>query len=263
MESRSSIWTFLATIAVPIVVTSTYIIYKRYRDNKNAEANGRLRRIRKNDRSFVIVEEKGNIGSLDESDRESHATSAWNSLGLEQPLVIAMVGLPARGKSYIVKMIIRYLNWIGYECDVFNVGSYRRKVGLAAADAAFFDNSNPEAQQMREKLAMAVLDMMYSWLQEVDGSKRRVAIFDATNTTRSRRSKLIQRARRENVFLLFVESICDNKQVLERNYRLKLKNDDYKDMDPKQALQDFIERVHAYEQVYEVTCESTRRIYEG
>jgi hypothetical protein len=29
---------------------------------------------------------------------------AWTALGLEQPLVIAMVGLPARGKSYLVKV---------------------------------------------------------------------------------------------------------------------------------------------------------------
>jgi hypothetical protein len=64
------------------------------------------------------VVEKGDAGSL-------------NSLGLEQPLVIAMVGLPARGKSYIVKMLIRYLTWIGFETEVFNVGSYRRKIGLA------------------------------------------------------------------------------------------------------------------------------------
>ncbi|KAJ1442699.1 6-phosphofructo-2-kinase-domain-containing protein, partial [Ochromonadaceae sp. CCMP2298] len=84
------------------------------------------------------------------------ATTAWVSLGLEQPLVIAMVGLPARGKSYIVKMTIRYLKWIGFECKVFNVGAYRRKHGMAAADSNFFDGNNMEAQQIREDMAVAV-----------------------------------------------------------------------------------------------------------
>lgn len=39
--------------------------------------------------------------------------------------VLAMVGLPARGKSYIVKMIMRYLRWTGIKSDIFNVGNYR------------------------------------------------------------------------------------------------------------------------------------------
>lgn len=35
--------------------------------------------------------------------------------------VLAMVGLPARGKSYIVKMIMRYLRWTGIKSEIFNV----------------------------------------------------------------------------------------------------------------------------------------------
>ena len=31
------------------------------------------------------------------------------------PCVIVMVGLPARGKTYIAKKLTRYLNWIGIE----------------------------------------------------------------------------------------------------------------------------------------------------
>lgn len=177
------------------------------------------------------------------------------ALGLEEPLVIAMVGLPARGKSYLVKMLMRYLNWTGYECAVFNVGSYRRHVGLASQTSEFFDTSNANANKIREELALSVQDSMYSWLREPNAKKGRVAIFDATNTTVHRRQLLSQRARAEKASLLYVESICDDQEVLHRNYDLKLQNDDYKNMDPVKAKADFIARVKAYEKVYEVwTC---------
>ncbi|KAK1978982.1 6-phosphofructo-2-kinase [Colletotrichum cereale] len=41
-------------------------------------------------------------------------------------LVIIMVGLPARGKSYITKKVQRYLSWQQYNSRIFNVGNRRR-----------------------------------------------------------------------------------------------------------------------------------------
>ncbi|KAE8449726.1 hypothetical protein EG329_007501 [Mollisiaceae sp. DMI_Dod_QoI] len=41
-------------------------------------------------------------------------------------LVVIMVGLPARGKSYITKKIARYLSWQQHEARIFNVGNRRR-----------------------------------------------------------------------------------------------------------------------------------------
>ena len=79
-----------------------------------------------------------------------------------------MVGLPARGKSYITKMIIRYLTWTGFETEVFNVGSYRRKIGLVAAGASFFADGNKEGTKVREEMATSVQNMMYEWLHSGD-----------------------------------------------------------------------------------------------
>lgn len=213
---------------------------------------------------YQVVEDRTPTASL-EHKRQLAGLDNWNNLGLERPMVIAMVGLPARGKSYLVKMIQRYLNWTGYECEVFNVGKYRRNKGLAGADASFFSTSNMNAGKLREEMALAVQNDMYDWINSEQtgdnvvprfaGSsiyeKKKVAIFDATNTTRRRRDVLIQRAKAENVSLLFVESICDDEEVLKRNYLLKLKNDDYKGMDPATALEDFSSRVAQYERVYE------------
>jgi 6-phosphofructo-2-kinase len=41
-------------------------------------------------------------------------------------LVVIMVGLPARGKSYITKKLQRYLSWQQHESRIFNVGNRRR-----------------------------------------------------------------------------------------------------------------------------------------
>ena len=41
-------------------------------------------------------------------------------------LVVIMVGLPARGKSYITKKIQRYLSWQQHNTEIFNVGNRRR-----------------------------------------------------------------------------------------------------------------------------------------
>ncbi|KAF7170925.1 hypothetical protein CNMCM5623_003377 [Aspergillus felis] len=45
---------------------------------------------------------------------------------LGSKLVIVMVGLPARGKSYVTKKLSRYLNWLQHDTQIFNVGERRR-----------------------------------------------------------------------------------------------------------------------------------------
>lgn len=49
-------------------------------------------------------------------------------------LVIVMVGLPARGKSYITKKVARYLNWLQHDTEIFNVGR-RRRIAAGAPDS--------------------------------------------------------------------------------------------------------------------------------
>ncbi|TGZ77771.1 bifunctional 6-phosphofructo-2-kinase/fructose-2,6-bisphosphate 2-phosphatase [Ascodesmis nigricans] len=49
-------------------------------------------------------------------------------------LVIVMVGLPARGKSYVTKKLARYLNWLQHDTKIFNVGNRRRIAAGAGGD---------------------------------------------------------------------------------------------------------------------------------
>ena len=185
--------------AIPIVIASYFMM------RRNRCVVDRLLKLAREEQRKV--EQLNTSGSKDipPSPSVQQSPSTWTALGFEEPLVIAMVGLPARGKSYISKMLMRYLKWTGFECELFNVGSYRREMGFASADSNFFSAGNQDAHRVREELAMAVQDYMYIWLKSSDGNKRRVAIFDATNTTISRRFALAKKARQEGVFLLFIE----------------------------------------------------------
>ena len=96
------------------------------------------------------------------------------SVDVGSKLVIVMVGLPARGKSYITNKLTRYLNWLQHDCRVFNVGNTRRKDKLNAGpenqplpdkattptesrsprqhDADFFNPENKDSTALREKM---------------------------------------------------------------------------------------------------------------
>ncbi|KAJ3184285.1 hypothetical protein HDU87_005132 [Geranomyces variabilis] len=268
-----------------------------------------------------------------------------NELGPK--LVIFMVGLPARGKSYVCKKLVRYLSWSGFNTRVFNVGNRRRVMatsnspppppplqlppapmsrqsllsqetssvssvgsssppssvagesdtastsgsrlalprpskarsvasmllskisgayngpvpepcpspimnvpaGVTTHDAKFFDPSNAEGNQVREKLALETLDEIVEWLRTGGG---KVAIHDATNSTIKRRRALLDRLRQEKgIKAMFIESICTDKRVLDTNIQMKLQGPDYKNMPPELAMRDFLARTANYEKAYE------------
>lgn len=131
--------------------------------------------------------------------------------------VIAMVGLPARGKTFISRSIKKYLKDRHYDCRIFNVGEYRRlSTDYSAHD--FFKSDNEHALQLRNKCAIDALEDLCSWLAKADN---RIAIYDATNTTKDRRKLIYDTVvRTYNYNLLFVESICNKPNILEVNIRV-------------------------------------------
>lgn len=159
-----------------------------------------------------------------------------------------MVGLPARGKTYIARKIARYLAWVGHDTRVFNVGGYRRRVLGSHHTHEFFDPGNVEATRSREELALNALDDMLDWLK--DGGE--VAIYDATNSTRARRQLVKSRCAERGVPLVFIESVCNDLAVIEANVReTKLKSPEYEGYDPEEAARDFLARIAHYERAYE------------
>nr|XP_032827466.1 LOW QUALITY PROTEIN: 6-phosphofructo-2-kinase/fructose-2,6-bisphosphatase 3-like [Petromyzon marinus] len=165
------------------------------------------------------------------------------------PMLIAMVGLPARGKTYIAKKLTRYLNWVGVATRVFNVGEYRREAVRCYKSHEFFEQKNEEAMQIRRQCAQAALRDARRYIDEQQGH---VAVFDATNTTRERRDMIINFCHDCGYKLLFVESLCDDPDVIASNIaEVKLSSPDYKDFDLETARDDFIKRIECYKTAYQ------------
>ncbi|XP_074026245.1 6-phosphofructo-2-kinase/fructose-2,6-biphosphatase isoform X2 [Leptinotarsa decemlineata] len=164
------------------------------------------------------------------------------------PHVIAMVGLPARGKTYISKKLSRYLNWIGINTKVFNLGEYRRHATSAYKNHDFFRPDNTEAMAIRTQCALEALKDVCKWLE--NGGE--VAVFDATNSTPERR-KIIQDfvVNKMGFKLFFVESVCDDPKIIEQNImEVKVSSPDYVNMNKDAALADFLQRILHYQERY-------------
>lgn len=165
-----------------------------------------------------------------------------------EKLALVMVGLPARGKTYLARKIARYLAWLGYRTRTFNVGEYRRAIAGAKRPAEFFDPDDANNRELRESIALQALDDLVAWLGEGGG----IGIYDATNTERSRREIIYRRCQERGIQVVFVESICEDQTVVEQNVRdNKLRSPDYQDVDPEEAVRDFRERIAQYERTYE------------
>ncbi|KAJ4972336.1 hypothetical protein NE237_005435 [Protea cynaroides] len=166
----------------------------------------------------------------------------------DRHLAIALVGLPARGKTFTAAKLTRYLRWLGHDTKHFNVGKYRRLKHGTNQSADFFRADNAEGIEARNEVAALAMDDMISWMQE--GGQ--VGIFDATNSSRARRNMLMKMAEGK-CKIIFLETICNDERIIERNIRLKIQQSpDYAEVpDFEAGLRDFKARLSNYEKVYE------------
>ncbi|CAK8565957.1 unnamed protein product [Lathyrus sativus] len=184
------------------------------------------------------------------------AAVADQMLGLKEDrhLAIVLVGLPARGKTFTAAKLTRYLRWLGHDTKHFNVGKYRRLKHGANQSADFFRADNPEGMEARDEVAALAFEDMLSWMHE--GGQ--VGIFDATNSNRRRRNMLMKLAE-EKCKIIFLETICNDVNIIEKNIRLKIQQSpDYaEEPDFEAGLADFKNRLANYEKVYEPVGEGS------
>lgn len=170
-------------------------------------------------------------------------------------LVVAMVGLPARGKSTMARKIAHTFRMDGLRVEVFNNGELRRRLtGPETSHPYFFSPSNPEGVELRERLARMNLEQAARFLEK-DGE---VAVIDAANVTRSRR-RVIQESF-GGITVLFLECVNSDREVLEANLRRKASLDEFRHLSPSEALQSFRSRISHYESIYEPLCTERNQV---
>ena len=162
-------------------------------------------------------------------------------------LIIIMMGLPARGKSYISQKLIRYFKWSGLPSKIFNVGELRR-AEYPNTDSTFF---HPDNINTRNSIAEKVLLELIEWILI---KENKIAIFDATNTTIERRKKLIDTIdlfKIDKLKICFIESVCDVKDIIDKNIAMKAYSKDYLEKGIDYTINDFNQRMLYYKEVYQ------------
>ncbi|XP_011745233.1 6-phosphofructo-2-kinase/fructose-2,6-bisphosphatase 2 isoform X2 [Macaca nemestrina] len=180
--------------------------------------------------------------------RMSEKKCSWASYMTNSPTLIVMIGLPARGKTYVSKKLTRYLNWIGVPTKVFNLGVYRREAVKSYKSYDFFRHDNEEAMKIRKQCALVALEDVKAYLTEENGQ---IAVFDATNTTRERRDMILNFAEQNSFKVFFVESVCDDPDVIAANIlEVKVSSPDYPERNRENVMEDFLKRIECYKVTY-------------
>jgi broad specificity phosphatase PhoE/predicted kinase len=162
----------------------------------------------------------------------------------EQSLYIAMVGLPARGKSTIATKLKDSLMHDSVKTRIYNNGDLRRKiVRTDTSHAGFYDPNNREGVAIREKIALLNIKRAQKFLN--DGGQ--VAILDATNVSYERREKILSLLYDHPI--LFIECINDDEEILEASIMRKTDMAEFGHLTREAAIQGFKERISYYHSI--------------
>lgn len=165
------------------------------------------------------------------------------------PLLIALVGLPARGKSQLAHRLARHLNWNGESTKVFDCSEYRRRHMALYGSHDIFRADNQHGSAIRRQSAREAVQDAVLWLK--DGNS--VAIFDGTNITCEQRRELSEYCLADMGFrILFIECVCEDQSLLERNIiEILHYSADYKNMSEEEAVDDLRKKLEHYMRQYE------------
>lgn len=174
-------------------------------------------------------------------------------------ILLAFVGLPARGKTHVSRSVERYLKWLGVKTEVFSLGDHRRRVLGPSSNlpADYFqpEGRSEETEAMRRRVRISLENDLEAFFSENRGQ---VAIYDANNGTRAARRAIRDKFEALGINVFFIENICDREDIVEANIRsVKISSPDYQGWDPDEAVKSYMSRIADHERKYETLDNST------
>ena len=93
------------------------------------------------------------------------------------PIVLVLVGLPARGKTYISHKVFRYLSWLGYNvCFIDDIHKFDKN----DYDIAIYDSTNTALLQrnnIRQKFLISNEKYKLLWIETIVDDKEKLDFF--------------------------------------------------------------------------------------
>jgi broad specificity phosphatase PhoE/predicted kinase len=160
-------------------------------------------------------------------------------------LYIALVGLPARGKSTIANRLKDNLQKDSIKVRIFNNGDLRRRLtDRSSSDPEFYAPTNTEGSTLREHIAMINIGRAKDYL----AGKGQVAVLDATHASKQRRNKLSRLL--DDHPVLFVECINEDQTILEASVLRKITLPEFSHLSRDAAIESFNRRITYYQTIY-------------
>lgn len=180
---------------------------------------------------------------------------------IESKTVVMLVGLPASGKSTVCKQLAETLQQNNYKSLIYNAGNIRRMMKLSFSDAEFFNPDNEAATQQREHFATISMENM---LEDFRHNRISVGFLDATNTTRTRRLRMLNIIRESDISfsnVIVLDISCTEERLLAYNINGKAFNVDYSGRNVGDSISDFRQRTNHYFKVYEPVTSTELELY--
>ena len=165
---------------------------------------------------------------------------------VRKKLCIAMMGLPARGKSTHAQKIRENLIKENINVKIFNNGDLRRKyIQQNTSSFEFYNPDNAETAKIRESIAMMNIQNAKEFLN----GEGHIAIIDAANVTRKRRETIIEELKDFNI--LFVECVNEQEDFLNICIDFKTELMEFSHLPKAEAFENFLKRIEYYKIKYD------------